>query len=394
MEQSIKSSTHTTAKFRIILALAVIAQLFLTGSFILFGYSALIAANENTIIESEDGVLDGEVSIITETEASGGEGVVFGGTTTPPSGGGSGGGTGGGGSGTGGGSSGGTGGGGSETGGTPTMPTAATVGARCDTSTVVTPAQALTTLRSTGRISCVTINGMLSLEGTDGINWVIEDVRINSGSTYSLRTYRSGDPFAGTYAQRPIFRYVDLVGRGSYSSETCSSVIAAENVIIEYADIYGCSDGVKAWDNVTIRYSWVHDLDHPSGAHSDAVQIVRGVNIEFHGNRFDAYTGYSSDGTSELGGTGSGLLQTGSVTGDITATWTNNWFAGGHYTIRGSTDPRVSYSFRDNRFLRFGASVALGRTDLPPNRYGPVYGGVTSEEWINNVWDDTGELVQ
>lgn len=278
------------------------------------------------------------------------------------------------------------------------MPTLATVGARSSPNRILTAAEALDELRNTGHLSQVTVTGMFALSGSDGTNWVIEDCQFQGGSTYAIRGYTSGGTFTGTQAQRPIFRYCDILGRAAYGSGNTSSgaCIYGHDMIFEHANIYGGQDGVKAGHRLDMRYSWVHDLDHPAGAHCDAVQIVSGTNSVFIGNRFDAYVGYSSDGSlTPTGDTGNSVLQTGSVTGDISALWNHNWFAGGHYTVRGAgNDVRVEYTFTNNRFLRYGTSVALQLSNLPPNRYGSTYGGVTEYEvWQNNVWDDTEELI-
>lgn len=280
------------------------------------------------------------------------------------------------------------------------MPTAATVGVRQAPTRTMTAAEALTELRSTGHLSRATVQGMFSLSGADGIGWTIEDVRFETNSIYGIRGYKSGTAFTGTQAQRPVFRYVDVIGSAARSAGDCSAIVYGEDMIFEHANFYGCIDGIKADDNLEVYDSWVHDLDHPDAAHCDAVQIVTGQNIVFKGNRFDAYIGYSSDGSqTPAGDTGNGVLQTGQVSGDISAVWENNWFAGGHYTIRGpgdrDADFNVDYVFRNNRWLRTGTSVALGLTNLPPNRYGPTYGNLpTGSAWQNNVWDDTDEPVR
>lgn len=281
------------------------------------------------------------------------------------------------------------------------MPTAATVGPRNAPTRTLTSAQALAELRNTGRLSRVTITGTFGLSGSDGTGWVIEDCRIEGG-TYGVRGYTSGGAFTGTQAQRPVFRYCEIVGHAVHGNSDggSSACIYGDDMIFEHADIYGCIDSIKASDRFEIYNSWAHDNDHPSGAHSDAVQIVSGQNNIFRGNRFESYVGYSSDGSSTPdGSTGSGLLQTGNVSGDISAVWENNWFAGGHYTIRGPGDRdaeyTVRYTFRNNRWLRNGTSVRLGLTNLPPNRYGPTYGDLTTNTiWENNVWDDTNEPVR
>lgn len=279
-----------------------------------------------------------------------------------------------------------------------TMPTAATVGPRQAPNRTLSAAQALDELRNTGYLSRVTVTGTFGLSGSDGMDWVIEDCRFEAGSTYAVRGYTSGGAFTGTQVQRPVFRYCELVGAAAHSGGTSASnaCVYGDDIIFEHTDMYGGADGVKARNRIELRYSWVHDLDHPSGAHCDAVQIVSGTGSVFLGNRFDAYVGYSSDGSLVPdGSTGNGVLQTGAVTNNISALWDHNWFAGGHYTIRGAgSDARVEYTFRNNRFLRYGTSVALGLTNLQPNRYGTTYGGVTTNEvWENNVWDDTEELI-
>lgn len=342
------------------ISLAVVAALVVAVTFVLIVYAA------PKVLEAESGsVGGGTASTITDGSASSGQAVRFGSAGV-------------------------------------SLPTMATVGPRCAPTQTISSAQALTTLRSTGTLSCVTVDGRLQLAGSDGVGWVIEDVTFINGSPYGIQAYAGGlNAFTGTQAQRPVLRYIEVRGNGSDGDGGgCSSAVYGRNMIIEYADIYGCSDLLKATDNLEMYYSWTHDADHPTGAHSDAVQIVSGMGIVFAYNRFDAYIGYSSDGSiasADLGGTGNGVLQTGSVTADIQATWTHNWFAGGHYTIRGNDGSEiyesvytVNYTFRDNRWLRNGTSIALGRTDLQPNRFGPIYGDADTFH-CSNVWDDTNE---
>ena len=281
------------------------------------------------------------------------------------------------------------------------MPTASIVGARCTPTETISSSVALARLRANGTLSCAIVTGVLELEGTDGIDWIIEDVKFEAqGSLYVLDGYRRTgvDPFAGTQAQRPIFRHVDLVGGAVTGHGSCSSVIIGKDMRIEHANITGCRDGIKADDRLEVRHSWIHDNDKPDGAHSDGVQIVSGQDIVFEGNRFDAYSTYSSDGSMTPGtwDYASGMLQTGTITGNISATWNNNWFAGGRYTIRGAVDEPgidVNYIFRNNRWLRYGTSVALGLTNLPAHQYGPIYTLGDADLDCSNVWDDTEEPI-
>lgn len=275
-------------------------------------------------------------------------------------------------------------------------PTLETTGPRQAITRTLTASDALSELRTTKFLSGVRILGPLKFSGSDGVDWIIEDSVI-AGGLYAVQSYVSLTPFTGTKAQRPILRYVDIVGdAGSGLTTSSSAALYGTDIVVENADIYGARDGVKAGSRMDLINSWVHDLDHPLGAHSDAMQIVSGTDILIKGSRLDAYVGYSVDGTVAIGEFGSGALQTGTVSGDIQAVWENNWFAGGGYTIRGAnSNPGnyvIDYAFRNNKWMRYGTSVVLNRSDLAPSRYGPL----GDSPFINdgtNVWEDTGESV-
>lgn len=313
-------------------------------------------------LEAESGATNGPLSVELDESASGGQAVRFGGE---PSG--------------------------------TVIPTASSVGPRCEPTETLTESQALSRLRSTGYLSCATIAGMITLEGSDGIDWLIEDVRFEArGSLYGVRGFTGTggvDSFTGTQAQRPVFRYVDVLGGPATGHGACSAAILGKDMIFEHANITGCQDGIKADSRLEVRHSWIHDLNMVQDAHTDTVQIVSGQDIVFEGNRFDAYATRSSDGSmTEDWRHASGMLQTGTVSGDISATWTGNWFVGGAYTIRGAEDGTydVNYTFKNNRWLRFGASSVLGRSDLPPHMYGPTASLGDADFDCSNIWDDTG----
>lgn len=277
-------------------------------------------------------------------------------------------------------------------------PSSSNTGPRYSITRSLTPEQALTELRRSGYLSRVQITGSLSLSGSDGRGWVIEDSRILTSGRYGIHAYTSMADFIGTQAERPIFRYVEVVGAAAWDGSSCSAVIYGSDIVIQHADLYGCSDIVKLKHRVSLQGSWLHDVDSPAGAHSDTMQIRSARGSLVQGNRFDAYVGYVSDGSSAPDGrTASGGLQTGSVTNDISVRFIHNWFAGGHYTIRGwaSRDEsyNIDYYFRDNIWMRRGTSVALGLTNLPPNRYGPVTGSLGDFD-SSNVWEDTGQPVR
>lgn len=269
-------------------------------------------------------------------------------------------------------------------------PDASNTGPRVVLTRTVSASEALEELRRTKNLSATRVLGKFMLSGSDGVNWVIEDCRFEAdGSSYAVQGYSGLTAFTGTKAQRPVFRYVEIVGSAGTGRGRSSSSVYGNNMVISNADIYGSDDGIKATGSLDVLHSWVHDNDHPSGAHCDAIQIRSGTGILIRGTRLDSYVGYSSDGSTSLGGTCSGALQTGSVTGPIEARWENNWFAGGHYTLRGSSDSQVQYTFRNNRWMANGTSVVLNRSDLPPNRYGPVYSDLGDFD-ASNVWEHTG----
>lgn len=281
--------------------------------------------------------------------------------------------------------------------GTPTAvkPDETNTGPRTEPTRTLTADEALDELRATKKLSGAIVTGTFRLSGSDGVGWVIEDCRFEiSGGYYVVQAYTSLDPFTGTKEERPIFRYVTLVGSAAVVGNKGSSAsFYGSDVVLDHADIYGSQDGAKLTGRDDVLHSWIHDNDHPEGAHCDTIQIRSGTDILVQGTRLDAYVGYSSDGSTELGGRCSGGLQTGSVTGDISARWEDNWFAGGGYTIRGSDDPRVSYVFRNNKWMPHGTSVALGRSDLEPNTYGPVTSGLGDFD-DSNVWEGTGEPIR
>ena len=318
-------------------------------------------------IEAEDSVLSGGATVVSDTNASGGESVKFSGTSG---------------------------------GNIFVMPDSTNTGPRYPIERTLTPAQALAELRAESYLSKVRITGRLQLSGNDGRNWVIEDSVIESNSLYGIHAYNSLSAFTGTHEERPTFRYIEIVGRAALGTGTCEAGYYGSNTVLQNARIYGCKDGAKLSDNTSLISSWLYDNDHPAGAHCDAIQITRGTNILVEGSRLDAYVGYISDNSAgdPVGSTCNAALQTGAATGDISAIFENNWFAGGHYTIRGwaSSDEQVgtmSYMFRNNKWRAYGESVALGRTDLDPNRWGPTSG--TLGDFDNsNVWEADGTPVQ
>lgn len=314
-------------------------------------------------IEAEDSQLSGGATIVADSNASGGQSVRFGSE---------------------------------DPGGTdPELPDIDNTGPRYPILRTLSSSEALTELRDEGYLSQVRVTGNFRLSGSDGRNWVIEDSVFEAGSLYGIQSYNSLTAFTGTYEERPIFRHVEISGQAARGVGTCEAGFYGSDIVFENAVIHGCKDGAKPSNNVTIQSSWFRDNDHPTGAHCDSIQITRGTNILVRDSRLDAYIGYSSDGSQVPdGSTCSGALQTGAATGDISAVFENNWFAGGHYTIRGwsSSDTSagdMSYTFTGNKWREYGSSVALGLDNLEPSRWGPVT-GILGDFDDSNVWEHTG----
>ena len=57
-----------------------------------------------------------------------------------------------------------------------------------------------------------------------------------------------------------------------------------------------------------------------------------------------------------------------------------------------ASESTVRYTFRNNTWMTHGTSVVLGRQDLPPNRYGPVYSDLGDFD-SSNVWEGSNTPV-
>ena len=284
------------------------------------------------------------------------------------------------------------------------MPAKHSTGPRKPITRTLTAEQAMQELRRTGYLSQVRILGQLTLEGRDGIDWVIEDSIIEAGQ-YGIDAYSSSslDDFEGTRSQRPIIRRVTIEGRAermrtNYGGHTLAGV-RASHIVLQRVRIFGSEDGVKInGDDVTISRSWIHDLDHPVGAHCDGLHIRAGSRVVIEHTRVDSYVGYSHDGSTTPGVTCNGATQFGPIyrSNPPKITFTANWFAGEHFTVRGITDrdqgAGATLTFRRNLWRQHGESVELGRTNLPPNRWGPTMADLKDAD-SSNVWEHTGRPV-
>lgn len=148
---------------------------------------------------------------------------------------------------------------------------------------------------------------------------------------------------------------------------------------VRYADIHSAEDGIRIQsDDVTIEYSYIHDLQRQPGGHHDTVQIRSGDNVTLRGNNLQPYVASTDDSMNAA-------LQIGSLAGNDRISnllVIENLMNGGNFTINGGGRNEVdSARYTDNQFGR----------DF---QYGPV-GNLQHSVWeSSNVWADTGKPVR
>jgi hypothetical protein len=162
----------------------------------------------------------------------------------------------------------------------------------------------------------------------------------------------------------------------------CLDGIWASNTTLLRMNIHGATDGMKAFDNVTLQDSWIHDLtefasDPNQGGgptHNDAVQTYQGnQHITLRHNTFVM----SSDDNADYQVSQAG----GKIATDLHIE--SNWLDGGGCTLNFSSSggpPMTGIYVVNNRFGRhssFNCPILVStQTTLSQNS--------------GNVWDDTG----
>lgn len=161
--------------------------------------------------------------------------------------------------------------------------------------------------------------------------------------------------------------------------------VSASDATLLRVNIHGAVDGVKAFDNVTVQDSYIHDLSwyasQPNGAgqtHNDAVQTYEGNrNVTLRHN------------TLNPGKNGNSAYQ---VTQDMGNVATNlrvedNWLDGGGCTLnfshKGGPTPMTGIYVTNNRFGRgsaFNCPILISTQTLLSANSG-------------NVWDDTDTAI-
>jgi hypothetical protein len=162
----------------------------------------------------------------------------------------------------------------------------------------------------------------------------------------------------------------------------CLDGIWASNTTLLRMNIHGATDGMKAFDNVTVQDSWIHDLSEFASdpnqnggpTHNDAVQTYEGnQHITLRHNVFVMNTDDNAAYQVSQGG--------GKIATDLHIE--SNWLDGGGCTLNFSSSggpPMTGIYVVNNRFGRHSSYqcpiLVSTQTTLSQN--------------TGNVWDDTG----
>lgn len=268
-------------------------------------------------------------------------------------------------------------------------PDSTTTGARFSTETSMTGQQAMTAVLAApveedGKryLRRANITSALNLNSTGNNAIVFEDCVLDirdNNSIYAISAfYQAGTPEPETW---PEFRHCTIRGG-------TSATLRGGWVRLLKCDMSHGTDILKPFQALEVWGSYLHDCYRNVNAHCDIIQIVSGASgALFDSNNMVGYT--SSDSPEEPNSWTSGVLQTGTVSGDIgnpdPVVFVRNWIEGGRFGFRlgeGGNDGNhvVSYTFEENRFIRDSF------------QYGPV-GNVDSLNPLavvgsSNVWDD------
>lgn len=253
-------------------------------------------------------------------------------------------------------------------------------GPRQTPSSTISSSAAEDRIRDTGLLEDVKVNGMLDLSDVTRA-YTIRDVVVDAkGGRYGIRT-RVGSSEANRPPEgRQVIEHTEVYGASSAG-------LYVAHVTVRHADVWGNIDNVKSGDDVELYASWLHDQSWTDGAHADAIQIQWGQDQLIHWNVIDAR--YGSRGGPRAGQNSNAGIQMGSMNSNASAQVHNNWFNGGHYTVRiGTSDaPLIDFQYRHNKF---GRDFTYGPVTGDRND-STTYGGVRFDR--SNVWADNGQSV-
>jgi len=254
-------------------------------------------------------------------------------------------------------------------------PGAANTGPRASTTQTLSASQAITAALGAGdkTLRRALINGRIQLNNRPECGGLIfEDCIINAGGAYGVQS----NLFSPSNGQMVEFRFCEIWNASSAS-------VYGRNWRVLRCNVHRGVDLFKPTGACEIYATWGHDTDHPSGAHSDDVQVQGGTGILIHWSTFEGRN--SPESETNAGSWNNGVLQTGSVNGNIQMDMLDNWVDGGNYTLRatnatGQANYNVVQIFRRNKHGRnFNNGPISNMGNLPAGSYDS-----------SNVWEDTG----
>lgn len=269
-------------------------------------------------------------------------------------------------------------------------PTDTNTGPRASYTQTMTGAQAMSAVMSApvegdGKryLRRTLINGGLVFNAANQSDLVFEDCTIDSqfGIIYAVSGWYNSGGVTGPSGGWPELRFCEIKNANSTTA-------IGQKVRYIRCNLHHAPDTSKPFGDGGEFYAcYMHDNWRPVGAHCDSVQIVNGAsNLLIHWNNMRCFA--SADSPESPGTQGSGVLQTGTMTGNVgPVQWFDNWFDGGGYSIRVAEGAStggyaMSYEFRRNKF---GRGATFGPTANIPAP------GVFFDN--TNVWEDNGQPV-
>jgi hypothetical protein len=153
-------------------------------------------------------------------------------------------------------------------------------------------------------------------------------------------------------------------------NENTATAIAGYGFVATRLNVHGCENGFSIDNDATVQDSYIHDLFHDVGSHTDGIQLSGGANVTITHNKI---FNQDPDGTSAIISNDTGLSNVHIA---------NNLLAGGGHTLYCPSVSSSDFHVTGNHFSR----------EFFPNS-GSFSAMVYCEfvtEATGNVWDDTG----